>query len=331
MTDATDKPGPSPKSCCTPSAERREGELPVAELSLPLPASEAASTDGMVRLDGGAFLMGSEGPEVWEQDGEGPVRKVSVRPFWIDVCTVSNQQFAEFVDATGYVTEAERFGWSFVFHLHLTKKQRESLRTDRSVAGLEWWMSVPGANWKQPFGPGSTIDDRLNHPAIHISWHDAAAYARWRGCRLPTEAEWEFAARGGVEQTLWPWGNKLLDKGRHRCNIFQGTFPKKDSSDDGYKGTCPVDAFEPNGFGLYNVIGNVWEWCQDWFSPNYHQARPDLRDNPVGPPNGKNRVQRGGSYLCHDSYCNRYRLSARTSNTPDTSGSNVGFRCARDA
>ncbi len=330
MTDSNQNPDATPKSCCTPSAGPREATSPIVDLTLSDAGVNRNSTEGMVRLDGGSFLMGGEGPLIWEQDGEGPVREVSVPPFWIDPCTVSNQQFAEFVDATGYVTEAERFGWSFLFHLHLTKKQREVLRQDRAVAGIEWWLSVPGTCWKQPLGPDSSIDNRLDHPAIHVSWHDANAYAKWRGCRLPTEAEWEFAARGGREQTIWPWGNKLLDKGRHRCNIFQGNFPKKDSGADGFKGTCPVDAFEPNDFGLFNCIGNVWEWCQDWFSPDYHQARPDLRDNPIGPPSGKNRVQRGGSYLCHDSYCNRYRLSARTSNTPDSSGSNVGFRCVRD-
>lgn len=278
-------------------------------------------------LDGGSFLMGGEGPETWQQDGEGPVRKVTVSPFWIDTCAVTNRQFAEFIDATGFQTEAERFGWSFLFHLHLSKKQREAFRSRRAVAGLEWWLSVPGVCWRTPTGPESTIGDRLNHPVVHVSWNDADAYCRWAGKRLPTEAEWEFAARGGVEQSIWPWGDRLLNKGRHRCNIFQGDFPKKDTGADGYKGTCPVDEFESNGFGLFNCVGNVWEWCSDWFSSDYHQVRKELRDNPTGPPTGTKRIQRGGSYLCHDSYCNRYRLSARTGNTPDSSGSNVGFRC----
>jgi formylglycine-generating enzyme required for sulfatase activity len=289
---------PTPKSCCTPSAGDREPLQPLIDLS---PPSEAAdSTDGMVRLDGGSFLMGSEAREAWAQDGEGPVRSVSVSPFWIDVYSVTNRQFSEFVESTDYRTEAERFGWSFVFHLHLRKKQREELRTKRAVAGLTWW-------------------------------NDASAYARWAGKRLPTEAEWEFAARGGLEQQTWPWGNRLLSRGQHRCNIFQGDFPKKDTGADGHKGTCPAHEFEPNGFGLYNCVGNVWEWCQDWFSPNYHKMRSDLNDNPTGPPSGTKRSQRGGSYLCHDSYCNRYRVSARIGNTPDSSGGNVGFRCVRTA
>jgi formylglycine-generating enzyme required for sulfatase activity len=318
-----------PKSCCTPSAGVRE---PLQPLIDPSPSCEAAgSTDEMVRLDGGSFLMGSESKEAWAEDGEGPVRSVSVNPYWIDTHSVTNRQFAEFVGATDYRTEAERFGWSFVFHLHLRKKQREGLRTKRAVAGLTWWLSVPEACWRQPFGAGSEFADELgDHPVVHVSWNDALAYARWAGKRLPTEAEWEFAARGGLEQQTWPWGNRLLSRGHHRCNIFQGDFPKKDTGADGYKGTCPVDEFEPNGFGLYNCVGNVWEWCQDWFNPEYHKVRPDLADNPTGPPNGTKRSQRGGSYLCHDSYCNRYRVSARIGNTPDSSGSNVGFRCVRD-
>ena len=315
----------APKSCCTPSAGDREPLF-----TLEVPSAETTSTLGMVRLDGGTFRMGSEGKEAWSEDGEGPVREVTLDPFWIDATAVANTQFAEFVDATGYQTEAERFGWSFVFHLHLTKKRREELRQKRAVAGLTWWLSVPDACWRKPFGAGSTIDDWMDHPVVHLSWNDASAFARWCGKRLPTEAEWEFAARGGLDQQTWPWGNSLLSRGRHRCNIFQGNFPKKDTGADGFKGTCPVDAFEPNAYGLFNCVGNVWEWCQDWFGPTYHTVRSDLTDNPTGPPNGTKRSQRGGSYLCHDSYCNRYRVSARIGNTPDSSGSNVGVRCVRD-
>lgn len=317
------------KSCCTPSRDTAASdEAPLASLSIL--GQKQLSDDGMVKLDGGTFLMGGEGKETWPQDGEGPVRKVTVSPFLIDICAVTNQQFAEFVDSTGYTTEAERFGWSFVFHLHLTRKRREELRSERAVMGLEWWLSVPEAFWKQPFGPGSNIDDVLSHPVVHVSWNDAQAYCQWAGKRLPTEAEWEFAARGGHEQKIWPWGNSLKKAGHFRCNIFQGDFPKKDTGKDGFRGTCPVDEYEPNSFGLYNCIGNVWELCQDWFSPDYHQKHPELNENPVGPSTGTKKMQRGGSYLCHDSYCNRYRLSARTGNTPDSSGSNVGFRCVRD-
>lgn len=293
-------------------------------------ANPALSDEGMVEIPGGSFLMGGEGPETWQQDGEGPVRKVSVDPFLIDRCAVSNEQFSKFVAETGFVTEAERFGWSFVFHLHISRKRREQLRQSQAVAGLEWWLAVPEASWKQPTGPGSDIGDIPDHPVVHVSWNDAQAFCRWVGKRLPTEAEWEYAARGGLEQKIWPWGNRLLKGSRHRCNIFQGDFPRKDTGKDGYKGTCPVDEFEPNGFGLHNCVGNVWEWCEDWFSSEYHRIRSDLKSNPVGPPAGTKKVQRGGSYLCHDSYCNRYRLSARIGNTPDSSGGNLGFRCARD-
>lgn len=285
----------------------------------------------MIRVASGTFLMGCDGPKAWEADGEGPVREITVRPFLIDACAVTNEEFAEFVEATNYKTEAERFGWSYVFHLHLSKKQMAKLKPTRSVAGLDWWLAVPHANWRSPRGPGSTYKQSLMHPVVHVSWNDADAYCRWAGKRLPTEAEWEYAARGGLEQQTYPWGDRLKPEGKHRCNIFQGRFPTEDKGDDGYRGTAPVDAYEPSRFGLYNIVGNVWEWCADWFSPDYHQVWPDLTDNPTGPPSGDRRVQRGGSYLCHDSYCNRYRVSARIGNTPDTSGGNVGFRCAKEA
>jgi formylglycine-generating enzyme required for sulfatase activity len=284
----------------------------------------------MVRLDGGEFLMGCDGPKAWPADGEGPVREVTVSPFLIDACAVSNEHFLQFVEATGYETDAEQFGWSYVFHLHLSKKQRDSLKQTRAVVGLEWWLAVPHANWRSPRGPGSSFKQIPKHPVVHVSWNDAVAYSRWARKRLATEAEWEYAARGGLQQQTYPWGNQLKPAGKHRCNIFQGRFPREDCGDDGYRGTAPVDAYEPNSVGLYNCVGNVWEWCQDWFSADYHQVWPNLVDNPSGPPTGDRRVQRGGSYLCHDSYCNRYRVSARIGNTPDTSGGNVGFRCARD-
>jgi sulfatase modifying factor 1 len=328
----TESDSPQPKSCCTPSRDSAgDPSAPLAALEIMTAVSSSeSSSDGMIEVPGGRFLMGGEGKETWQQDGEGPVREVSVDPFLIDTCAVSNEQFAKFVDATGFVTEAERFGWSFVFQLHIPKKQRKQLRETKAVAGLEWWLAVPEASWKQPTGVGSSIDGILDHPAVHVSWNDAQAYCRWAGKRLPTEAEWEFAGRGGIEQKIWPWGNSLLRSGQFRCNIFQGDFPKKDTGKDGYKGTCPVDAYEPHGFGLYNCVGNVWEWCQDWLSADYHRIRTDLNENPTGPPSGTQRIQRGGSYLCHDSYCNRYRLSARIGNTPDSSGGNVGFRCVRN-
>jgi len=260
-------------------------------------------------------------------DGEGPVRAVTLDEFWIDCYPVTNRQFAAFVAAAGYQTEAERFGWSFVFSGHLHDSGYSGLAGE-AVPALDWWLPVKGAYWRSPEAGSSSIAGRESCPAVHVSWNDASAYAQWAGKRLPTEAEWEYAARGGLEQKLYPWGDELTPGGRHLCNIWQGEFPDHDTAEDGYAAPCPVDAFPSNGYGLYSVSGNVWEWCQDWFSPDFH--RIGTRMNPVGPPAGSARVMKGGSYLCHASYCNRYRVAARTSNTPDSSTTNIGFRCARD-
>jgi len=272
----------------------------------------------MVRLPGGEFLMGTDDAEGFPADGEGPVRPVAVEPFWIDATAVSNARFAAFADATGYVTEAERFGWSYVFAAFLPGALRRGApRPD----GAPWWCGVSGAYWRAPEGPGSDLDDRADHPVVHVSWHDALAYCRWAGVRLPTEAEWEYAARGGLARRRYPWGDELTPGGEHRANIWQGRFPASNTAEDGFRGTAPVDAFAPNGFGLHNVAGNVWEWCADGWRTDHTAPAPD----------GAPKVQRGGSYLCHHSYCNRYRVAARTSNTPDSTAGNVGFRCARDA
>lgn len=288
--------------------------------------------DGFGGGSGGSFLMGTDSDEAWKDDGEGPVREVALRPFYIDACAVSNAQFEKFVEATHYVTDAERFGWSFVFRGHLPKKFADQLAKTRAVMGLTWWLAVPGAYWRRPEGERSDLKGRADCPVVHVTWNDAMRYAAWAGKRLPTEAEWEYAARGGLEQAIYPWGNELEPRGKHRCNIWQGRFPEIDAGKDGFTRPCPVDAFEPNGFGLYNVSGNVWEWTGDWFDPAWHlSASPATRDNPIGPPQGDRKLQKGGSYLCHRSYCNRYRVAARTGNTPDSSTTNNGFRCARDA
>jgi len=267
--------------------------------------------------------MGSEDPDGFPADGEGPVRRVALSAFAIDRYAVTNRAFAEFVEATGYRTDAERFGWSFVFSGLLPDDHPPT----SAVAQTPWWRQVHGADWQHPEGPASTLAVRMHHPVIHVSWQDAVAYCHWAGRRLPTEAEWEYAARGGLEQARYAWGDELTPEGRWMCNIWQGTFPTHNTRDDGYLGTAPVDAFPPNGFGLHNLAGNVWEWCSDWFSPTHP---PPGTVDPHGPKSGSHKVIRGGSYLCHDSYCNRCRVAARTANTPDSSTGNTGFRCAAD-
>jgi formylglycine-generating enzyme len=277
----------------------------------------------MIKLDGGHFLMGTDSPEAFPIDGEGPVRKVTLDPFFMDARPVSNEQFREFVQATGYKTESERFGWSFVFQSHVAPE-----RAAGRVFGVEWWCKIDGADWAHPEGPDTSLEGRLHHPVLHVSWNDAAEYARWAGKRLPTEAEWEYAARGGLEQKIYPWGDELTPEGRHLCNVWQGEFPHNDTGEDGFTSVGPADAFPPNGYGLFAITGNAWEWCADWFSPHYHQTA--TRTNPIGPPQGASKVMKGGSYLCHRSYCNRYRVAARTSNTPDSSTTNISFRTVRD-
>lgn len=263
--------------------------------------------------------MGSDDPWAYPEDGEGPVRRTTVGPFLIDVAAVSNRRFADFVTATGYVTEAERFRWSFVFAGQLPA----DFPPTQAVVAAPWWRKVEGADWSHPEGQQSTVIGRAEHPAVHVSWNDAQAYCAWSGKRLPTEAEWEFAARGGLEGKVFPWGDEREPDGQHMMNVWQGAFPTQNTSLDGYFATCPVHAFPPNGFGLHNVTGNVWEWTSDWHSL---PGGSDTRE----PASQTHRVQKGGSYLCHHSYCRRYRVAARQRNTPDSSAGNVGFRCARD-
>ena len=273
-----------------------------------------------IPLPGGTFLMGTDAKDGYPADGEGPVHEVILAPFAIAPHTVTNKDFGKFIKATGYQTDAEKYGWSFVFAGLLPN----NFPPTRSVAQTPWWRQIFGADWAHPEGPQSNLKGRADHPVVHVSWNDAMNYCEWAGARLPTEAEWEFAARGGLERNRYPWGNEREPNGRHNMNVWQGNFPAANTEDDGFYGTAPVDSFEPNGYGLYNTTGNVWEWCSDWFDKNYYKNSP--KENPEGPRHGSRKVMRGGSFLCHDSYCFRYRVDARSSNEPDASTSNLGFR-----
>ncbi|UUN30287.1 formylglycine-generating enzyme family protein [Streptomyces sp. FIT100] len=295
--------GPGPSACCAPGRGRR-ASTPAAP-SVRHTAVTVEPHGGWCALTGGAFLMGSD-DSPYPADREGPVRQMTVDAFAIGATAVTNEEFAAFAGATGHRTDAEHFGWSFVFGGFLP----DDFPPTRAAAATPWWRQVHGADWRHPEGPGSGVRDRRDHPVVHVSHGDALAYCRWAGARLPTEAEWEYAARGGLEGMPYPWGEEREPGGQYRMNIFRGAFPGRNTAADGHRGTCPVDAFPPNAYGLYNTVGNVWEWCADLFAPGA-------------------RVLKGGSHLCHESYCLRYRTSARMGNTPDSSSGNTGFRVVR--
>lgn len=310
-------------ACCGPS--RPPGPTSsAARQSSPLSETCAVPTSEVVQVPDGDFLMGTTDPDANPLDGEGPVREVRLGAYGIGATHVTTAQFRVFVEATGYVTEAEEIGWSFVFAGFLPGPLRAA---SPRVPSAPWWCAVDAATWTAPEGPGSDLEGREEHPVVHVSWRDAEAYAAWVGGRLPTEAEWERAARGTLVQARYAWGEELTPDGVHMCNIWQGRFPMRNTADDGFRGTNPVRAFPPNGLGLYGVAGNAWEMVADRWGTE-HEAGP-LHD-PRGPATGDARVMRGGSYLCHDSYCNRYRVAARTQNTPDSSSGNQGFRVAFD-
>lgn len=275
-------------------------------------------------IPGGRAAVGTDAPFL-PADGEGPKRFVQLKPYALDVEAVTVCRFSRFVRETGYVTDAERFGWSFVFHRHV-RGDPAHLQWSRDA---HWWRRVDGACWRAPEGPGSSVGERMDHPVVHVSARDSDAFAAWAGGRLPNEAEWEHAARGGLRDALFPWGNdEPTDHGPYPCNIWQGRFPARDEASDGYDGTAPVRSFEPNGYGLYQMCGNVWEWTADPF--RVRSLKREAKElNTAAALEGR-RVLKGGSFLCHRSYCYRYRIAARTGNTPDTSTSHTGFRLAYD-
>lgn len=324
-----------------------------ADAASPTPSgpTRPVSTDGMVWIPGGEFQMGSDAESAWPD--ERPSHAVSVDGFWIDTAEVTNSEFAEFVAATGYQTTAERVPTAEELLANMPKGTPPPSK-DVLVAGSlvfsppegpvplndvrNWWVWTPGANWRHPEGPQSDLAGREQHPVVQVSWHDAAAYAAWAGKRLPTEAEWEFAARGGLQGQPYVWGSEPPNSGSPRANLWTGEFPHNNTKADGYARTAPVRSFAANGYGLFDMSGNVWEWCSDWYDRGLYHGRSatEMTRNPSGPaqshdpsrPYMSQRSQRGGSFLCNDSYCSRYRPSARHGCTPDTGMSHVGFRCA---
>jgi formylglycine-generating enzyme required for sulfatase activity len=313
------------QGCCTPAgahAQTASGAAPALQPASPS-AREALLAE-TVLIPGGRGEVGTMQPLI-AADGEGPRRTVRLTPFRLGVTAVTNAQFSAFIAETGYLTEAERFGWSYVFYQHV----HGAAETD-GVVGAEWWRRIEGACWKAPFGPGSRLEGRAEYPVVHVSWNDAAAFAAWAGGRLPGEAEWEHAARGGRASAIYPWGDRHPDDESFMpCNIWQGEFPRRNTAADGYAGLAPARTFAPNGYGLYNMCGNTWEWTAETFRVRSLKAAARAADAHAREAGFK--LLKGGSHLCHRSYCHRYRIAARTGNTPDSTTGHMGFRVAFDA
>lgn len=316
--------------------------------------SSTADLSGMVLIKGARFWMG--GDSIWGRPDEFPRHHVEVSSFYIDIQEVTNKQFKAFVDATGYITTAEKKPDWEQLKLQVqpgTPKPSDDMLVaaslvfippDRAVPldnASAWWAWVPGANWKHPEGPVSNLTGKDDYPVVHVSWEDAMAYCRWAGKRLPTEAEWEFAARGGQLDAIYPWGNELITKGKKKANAWDGKFPNKNTGLDGYVGAAPVRQFAANPYGLYDMAGNVWEWVSDWYTADYYQEcmSKGVVKNPQGPaksldpdePYGQKKVTRGGSFLCNDQYCSGFRIGARMKTSWDTGLNHTGFRCAVSA
>lgn len=305
--------------------------------------------DGMALIPAGELSMGGDNEQA--DANEYPKHKVQIKSFWMDVTEVTNTEFKAFIDATGYVTVAERaIDWEEM-QSQLppgTPKPPDSLLAPGALVFSPtsgpvpldnpqvWWQWVLGADWKHPLGPQSSISDIMDHPVVQVSWEDAMAYCEWAGKRLPTEAEWEWAARGGKVNVIYPWGDNEL--GDQKANFYQGVFPFNNTSKDGFEGTAPVKSFEPNGYGLYDMAGNVWEWCQDWYDVSYYDKQAASKANTSGPerafnpamPTLQEKIVRGGSFLCNEDYCSGYRTARRMGSTVDTGLNHTGFRCVRD-
>lgn len=293
--------------------------------------------DGMILIPAGSFEMGGDNEEA--RDDEFPKHKVILKSFWIDETEVTNAQFREFVAATKYITMAEKdFEYKNengkVIHQKAGSLVFQKLYLHDEANPNTWWKFVEGANWKHPQGPGSTIEGKDNYPVVQVSWYDAEAYSKWAKKRLPTEAEWEFAARGGSVNNIYSWGSEKATEGKQKCNIWNGNFPFENTLSDGYERSAPVKSFAPNKYGLYDMAGNVWEWCNDWYDEKYYSKCVES-SNFKNPENKtfnvtNEKVMRGGSFLCNDSYCSGFRVSARMKSTAETSLEHTGFRCVKD-
>lgn len=306
---------------------------------------------GMVLVPAGTLNMG--GDNLQADPNEFPKHEVNIHAFWMDATEVTNRQFKAFVEATKYQTLAERpVVWEEIKKALPpgTPKPPDSLLqpgalvfhpTSRPIPldnPSRWWRWIVGTSWQHPEGPQSSIEDKMDHPVVQIAWEDALAYAKWAGKRLPSEAEWEWAARGGLENQIYPWGNEAVSSDKPQANFWQGLFPYENALQDGYSTTAPVAQFPPNGYGLYDMAGNVWEWCADWFDSNYYHQAAAAADHTTGPEKGDNpylpqqqeKVMRGGSFLCNDDYCSGYRNARRMGSSPDTGLNHTGFRCVQD-
>ena len=351
---AVKSPYPLKKAvCCESNIPSRFASLST-NTAAAVPVFNAGSCvphTGMVWIKPGTFMMGGDNKQA--SPDEYPKHRTTVGGFWMDTTEVTNAAFARFIKATGYVTTAERKpDWNELKKQVPpgTAKPADSLLVAASLVFSppshqvdlndysQWWAWVKGADWKHPHGPGSNLKGKANYPVVHISWFDAVAYSKWAGKRLPTEAEWEWAARGGLQDKIYPWGNEPVDQGRRKANTWQGHFPDRNTLRDKFYGLAPVASFSPNGYGLYDMAGNAWEWCADYYNNQYYKTLAQGASNPKGPnnsydpeePYAKKRVIRGGSFLCNDSYCSGYRVARRMKSTEDSGMEHLGFRCVAD-